>query len=255
MCSTAFHPIRCACGILVIILNGWMSVALGAQVVAPQKHLEITGSERLRITYDSSFVWPGGGGYSAVMDLPIPPDTGGQHIENFTSSLKGQVETDAEGHRLLTATIHHGSGDERRVNWHVVITGTFQTRQLVDGPPTSVKPIVPPKPENFSARANRSIGRTATFRTGSIPPACAGRPASHPRLLASASTIISGRTDVIPTRPSRPGLPPPVHSGCTPTVAGSRSSSPPHAAPTRFQPACSSANASRRANWRTARWR
>ena len=62
---------------------------LRAQEPPARKHIEITGSERLRITYESTFVWPGGGGYSAVMDLPIPPDTGGQHIESFTSSLKG----------------------------------------------------------------------------------------------------------------------------------------------------------------------
>ena len=133
-------------------LGGWIPSGLDAQITAPAKHLEITGSERLRITYDSTFVWPGGGGYTAVMDLPIPPETGGQHIESFTSSLKGQVETDAEGHRILTSTIHHGRGDERRVNWRVEITGVFQTRQLVDGSPAAgSKPVVAPKPGEFLA--------------------------------------------------------------------------------------------------------
>jgi hypothetical protein len=98
--------------ILLIGFSGWAAAGpLDAQEAPARKHLEITGSERLRITYDSSFVWPEGGGYSAVMDLPIPPETGAQHIESFTSTLKGRVETDAGGHRILTATLHHDSGD------------------------------------------------------------------------------------------------------------------------------------------------
>jgi len=133
-------------------LSGGVPSGLPAPEITPQKHLEITGSQRLRITYDSSFTWPGGGGYSAVMDLPIPPDTGAQHIESFSSTLKGRVETDAGGHHILTATLHHASGDERRVHWRVEITGVFQTRQLVDGPPaTPAKPIVAPKPGEFLA--------------------------------------------------------------------------------------------------------
>ena len=116
------------------------------------KHLEVTGSQRFRITYDSSFVWPDGSGQCAVMDLPIPPDTGAQHIESFTSSLKGTEETDANGHRILMTTLHHGGGDERHVHWHVEITGVFQTRQLVDGSrPANTKPIVAPKPGEFLA--------------------------------------------------------------------------------------------------------
>ena len=126
--------------------------ALSGQADPPTKHLEITGSEHLRITYNSTFVWPGGGGYSAVMDLPIPPDTGGQHIESFTSNFHGQVETDEDGHRILTATLHHASGDERRCHWQGVITGGFQTRQLVDGPSSpGAKPIVAPPAGGFLA--------------------------------------------------------------------------------------------------------
>jgi transglutaminase-like putative cysteine protease len=152
MSFMAPNTIRRASLIVLAGLSGWAPTGLRAQMVAPQKHLEITGSHRFRITYDSTFVWPGGGGYSAVMDLPIPPDTGAQHIESFNSSLKGQVETDAVGHRLLTATLHHSSGDERRVHWAVEITGIFQTRQLVDGPPeASAKPIIAPKPGEFLA--------------------------------------------------------------------------------------------------------
>jgi transglutaminase-like putative cysteine protease len=152
-----FLPTRhlpCAGLMLLLGFGGWaLTGHLAAQEVPARKHLEITGSERLRITYDSSFVWPGGGdGYSAVMDLPIPPDTGAQHIESFTSTLKGRIETDAEGHRILTATLHPASEDERRVHWRVEITGVFQTRQLVDGPPApSAKPIDPPAPGEFLA--------------------------------------------------------------------------------------------------------
>jgi transglutaminase-like putative cysteine protease len=114
-----------------------------AQVVAQtaSKHLAITGSQRFRITYDSTFTWPGGGG-SAKMYLPIPPDTGGQRIASFTSSLPGQVETDDNGHRLLVATLHPGGS--RRVYWRVEITGTFLARQLADGPPSATSPISGP---------------------------------------------------------------------------------------------------------------
>ncbi len=126
--------------------------ATWAQVAPAPKHLEITGSQRLRITYESTFTWPGGSNHLAVMDLPIPPDTGGQHIESFTSSLHGTVTSDANGHKILVATIHHGSGEERRVHWVVQVTGTFQTRQLVDGAPiATAKPIPSPAAGDFLA--------------------------------------------------------------------------------------------------------
>jgi hypothetical protein len=147
-----FRPARHAMLLLTVIgVGACPPDTLFAEETA-QKHLEITGSERLRITYESSFVWPGGGGHLAVMDLPVPPETGAQHIESFSSSLKGQMETDDVGHRILTATIHHGSGDDRRVHWVVEITGVFQTRQLVDGPPpASAQPIVAPAAGQFLA--------------------------------------------------------------------------------------------------------
>ncbi len=107
--------------------------ATAAPLPAQDQHLLITGRERLRITYDSSFTWPGGGG-SAKMYLPIPPETGSQHIESFHSSLKGSVETDENGHRMIVATIRPGGA--RRVHWQVEITGTFETRQLEDGAPS-----------------------------------------------------------------------------------------------------------------------
>jgi transglutaminase-like putative cysteine protease len=113
------------------------------------KHLTITGSQRFRITYDSSFTWPGDSGMSAKMYLPIPPETGSQHIESFSSSLKGQTETDANGHHLLVATLH--PGPERRVHWHVEIVGTFRTRQLVDGPPSAARLVTGPGPGAYLA--------------------------------------------------------------------------------------------------------
>jgi len=148
------------------IVAAGMGVTAGLlQAQEAQKHLEITGSERLRITYESSFVWPGGGGSSAVMDLPIPPETGGQHIESFSSSLKGQVETDTEGHRLLTATLHHGSDDARRVHWRVTIIGVFQTRQLVDGPPPAPVPVAhAPAPGEFLASTESINWRDGDFQ-------------------------------------------------------------------------------------------
>lgn len=142
--------------ILFLVLGGGLFLApsaLDAQdtVTPPAQHLEITGNHRLRITYDCSFVWPRGGGYSAVFYLPIPQDTGAQRIEHFSSNLKGQVQTDNDTppHRLLTATLYHDSGDDRAVHWRVQVIGTFQTRQLVDGPPTTGDPIVPPSPGEY----------------------------------------------------------------------------------------------------------
>src|ERR1700743_3310675 len=94
---------------LILMVFALGSVAfVSPQLVAQAatKHIEITGSQRLRINYDTYFTWPGGSGQSAVMTLPSPPNTGGQRIDSFTSSLKGTVETDAQGHRVLIATIH-----------------------------------------------------------------------------------------------------------------------------------------------------
>ena len=142
---------------LFLILGGGLFLAPDAlhdaqdTAILPAQHLAITGSHRLRITYDCSFVWPRGGGYSAVFYLPIPQNTGSQSIEHFSSSLKGQIQTDNDTppHRLLSATLHHDSGDERAVHWRIQIIGTFQTRQLVDGPSSTNDPIVPPGPGEY----------------------------------------------------------------------------------------------------------
>jgi transglutaminase-like putative cysteine protease len=160
------RPFRRAGLIALMGFSGWASAGLRAQEAPHQKHLEITGSHRFRITYDSSFVWPEGGGYSAVMDLPIPPDTGVQHIESFNSTLKGRIETDSGGHRVLTATLHHAIGDARRVHWRVEITGVFQTRQLLDGPPDApAKPIIAPKPGEFLASTESINWKADPFQT------------------------------------------------------------------------------------------
>jgi hypothetical protein len=144
-----------------------LPVALPAQEKAPQQHLEITGSRQLRITYDFTATWPRGGGYIASLYLPVPPETGNQHIEHFSSSLKGQISPDDANppHQLLTGTLHHDSGDERRLRWHVEIIGRFQTRQLVDGPPDSARdPIVAPTPGAFLASTESINWNTDPFR-------------------------------------------------------------------------------------------
>jgi len=151
--------------ILGLVLAG--GVPLTAQETLPGKHLEITGSHRLRITYDCSFVWPRGGDATAVFHLPIPPETGAQHIEHFSSTLKGEIETDGDTppHRFLTATLHHEDGDERRVDWRVEMIGLFQTRQLVDGPPALLtRPIVPPGLGEFLASTESINWDTDAFR-------------------------------------------------------------------------------------------
>ncbi len=122
-----------------LFLAAW--TATGAQADGAAKHLAVTGSERFRISYDSSFTWPGGDG-EAKLYLPIPPDTGNQRITGFSSSISGRTETDANGHRLIVATLHPGGS--RHVRWHVEITGVFRTRQLVDGAAPASDP--PPDP-------------------------------------------------------------------------------------------------------------
>jgi hypothetical protein len=138
-------------GLLIALAMGGFVVQGHAQDNGtPRQHLEITGSQRLRILYDTSFTWPGGTG-SALMTLPVPPNTGGQKIESFDSSLKGDMTSDDENHRILMTTLHH-AGDARQVHWEVEITGLFQTRQLVDGPPPASSPaIVAPRAGAFLA--------------------------------------------------------------------------------------------------------
>lgn len=143
-----------ALGLVLILGISTGLYAQGVAPVSPQKHLEITGNHKLRIVYDSTFIWPGGSGLSAVMYLPVPPETGGQKIEHFSSTLKGQITTDSAEppHHLLTATIRPIHGEERRVHWRVEMIGQFQTRQLVDGPPSATAPpIIPPGPGEFLA--------------------------------------------------------------------------------------------------------
>ena len=118
-----------------------MCLAAPTAVQADARHIALAGDERFRITYDSSFTWPDEDG-SAKMYLPIPPETGGQHITGFTSSIKGTVETDENGHRMIVATLHPGGS--RRVHWHVEITGTWKIRQLEDGAPPADDPIAGP---------------------------------------------------------------------------------------------------------------
>src|SRR5271168_113068 len=98
---------------LNLVLAAITATSLPAQQPPAQQHLEITGSHQLRLTYDLSLVWPRGGGYSAKLYLPIPPDTSTQHIEHFTSSIKGEIQIDPNGHHLLIASLQHDRGDDR----------------------------------------------------------------------------------------------------------------------------------------------
>jgi len=135
-----------------MVLGTSFTPGLHAQDPLPPQHLEITGSHQLRLTYDCSFTWPQQAGTRAVIYLPIPPDTGGQRIDQFTSTLKGQIQTDDANppHRLMTTTIRHDRGDASRVYWRIEIIGRFQTRQLVDGPPAAASPpITSPGPCEF----------------------------------------------------------------------------------------------------------
>lgn len=152
------------CAALFAVLVGLSAVPDELYAAGSPRHIEVTGSQRFRITYESTFTWPDGGGQTAVMDLPIPPNTGGQEIESFSSNLKGRVETDENGHRILTATIHHGRGDARRVHWVVEIVGRFKTRQLVDGPLPANDPVTPPTPGAFLASTESIDWKDGSFQ-------------------------------------------------------------------------------------------
>jgi transglutaminase-like putative cysteine protease len=124
---------------------------LHAQAPAPlagpaaTRHLEITGRARIRIVYTFHARWPRGEG-SAVLHLPVPSDTGAQTIESFTSTLNG-VPGNPRGNEILSAHLHHERGDDRDLQWRIVIVGTFVRRQLVDGPPDpAAPPIQAPAP-------------------------------------------------------------------------------------------------------------
>src|SRR5260221_2694367 len=131
--SSRPFPILLILGLIVI---GLSPLGLCAEEALPRQHLEITGSHTLRITYDCSFTWPSGGGTSAVFHLPLPPDTGTQRIDHFSSSLKGEIETNdaVPPQRLVTATLRHDPGDERRVPSRVVVHGPFSTPATVPRP-------------------------------------------------------------------------------------------------------------------------
>jgi len=161
--ATTFSPFR-PLG-LSLILAAMIPCGVSAQQPPAQQHLEITGSHQLRLTYDFTVVWPRGGGYSAKLYLPIPPDTGTQHIEHFTSSLKGDIQIDNNGHHLLTANLRHDRSDDRRLHWIVQITGVFQTRQLVNGPPPPADPIFLPTLDEFLASTESINWETDSFRS------------------------------------------------------------------------------------------
>src|SRR5260221_9867205 len=127
--SSRPFPILLILGLIVI---GLSPLGLCAEEALPRQHLEITGSHTLRITYDCSFTWPSGGGTSAVFHLPLPPDTGTQRIDHFSSSLKGEIQTNdaVPPQRLVTATLRHDRGDEPLGHLRIQVSGRVRTRQL-----------------------------------------------------------------------------------------------------------------------------
>lgn len=141
---------------------------LRAEESPARQHLEITGNHTLRFIYDCTFTWPSGGGYEAVLRLPVPPDTGNQQISHFSSSLPGKIallDGDVPAHKVLMATLHHQSGNERRVDWRIEVTGQFQTRQLTDGPPAPGTVITPPAPGDFLASTDSIDWQTDSFQS------------------------------------------------------------------------------------------
>jgi transglutaminase-like putative cysteine protease len=135
---------------LLVAGTGRLPAQTPASITVPAatKHIEITGRAHVRIIYEFNARWPRGDG-SAVFHLPIPPDTGAQTIDRFSSSLNGATGG-PDGHVVLSGHLHHERGDDRDLRWRVVIIGTFVRRQLVDGPPdSSAPPLHAPAPGAF----------------------------------------------------------------------------------------------------------
>ena len=97
-------------------------------------HIEYKKVHRLVITYNYSTTWPSGGPHYAKIYLPMPPETGGQHITGFHSNIDGDTISDRSSRRIISAELHKGSGDERYLQWKVQVSGVFRQRVLVSGP-------------------------------------------------------------------------------------------------------------------------
>ena len=87
---------------LILMVFALGSVAfVSPQLVAQAatKHIEITGSQRLRINYDTYFTWPGGSGQSAVLvctgDLDIYRPDGVLGDSFLTEYFRGGCERGA----------------------------------------------------------------------------------------------------------------------------------------------------------------
>jgi transglutaminase-like putative cysteine protease len=157
---------RSALSLTVLLLAG--TLLLPAQTEGPPatKHLEITGRQRVRIVYEFNARWPRGEG-AAVFYLPVPADTGTQTIEQFSSSLRGHLETDDSDslRQIRYGRLSHDRGDDRDLRWRVEIVGVFQRRQLVDGPPdASSPPVHAPAPGAFLASTESIDWKAGRFQ-------------------------------------------------------------------------------------------
>jgi transglutaminase-like putative cysteine protease len=99
-------------------------------------HIEYKKVHRFVITYDYSTYWPSGGPHSARIYLPVPPETGNQHISSFHTNVSGDSSSDRSQRRVIAAVVHKDFGDEREFRWRVQVVGTFRQRMLVSGPAT-----------------------------------------------------------------------------------------------------------------------
>ena len=161
-----------------------------AQDAPVPKHIEITGSQRLRLTYETSFTWPRR--KSSRGDGPAPSARHGwpayrelHLIAAWHGDDRCERPSSFSSRRSTTAAATNGAC----IGW-CKSPARFQTRQLRDGAsaPDGEASRLSPRREISWPRPNRSTGRVASFRTGSIPPACAGSRASRQSIWASAFT-------------------------------------------------------------------
>lgn len=129
-------------------------------------HLEVTSRHQFRLTYEVDARWPAGETAQAFFHLPIPPETGGQHIEKFESSLQGNAAEDeaTPPRRFQEGSFHHDPADSERLRWLVQITGVFSRHELSPGPSPTSSSIQPPQEGEFLAATPTLNWKEADFQ-------------------------------------------------------------------------------------------
>ncbi len=127
-----------------------------SQFGATGEHIEYKHVHKLEISYEYATVWPRGGPYTARLYLPVPPETGNEHITGFSPGFSGSIHSDRSQRRMLATNLEQNLGDDRYYRWEVDVVGYFRQRELVPGPPAPNTPVAP-TPSADDLRSTESI--------------------------------------------------------------------------------------------------